>query len=245
MRKSKKIKLAQQARRKNAYFSFAFAICMLSILFFLNVFKALDFFAFMPFVYLIFTNLSIFKKKTDQDTTNEESPFLMYLIIIASLVIANIYLFTNFSNFKILQVLPSIVLNAPQATAEGKIHVNKYAIGSGRNTSFYTDIELLNPQGQPQLKIKCDFFDAKKACPQLIKFDQQFAEIQYFAEYPYFSQQDALLLNFKTETSTWSHTELIQHYQKQKYASYFYLLIILITNIMIIRTYMLISKANH
>ncbi len=241
MRTSNKIKLSQQAQRKNAYFSFAFAICMLSIFYYIDVFNTLDFFAFVPLACLIFANLLIFKKKSDQDSTDEESPFLTYLIIIASLGITNIYLFTNYSNFKSINALTITQLSTTKAVAKGKIHVNKYTVGSGRNSSTYTDIELLNPQGQPQLKIKCDFFDAKKACPELIKFDQQFAQIQYFAEYPYFSLQDALLLDLKTETTTWSFNELTQHYQKQKYASYFYFLIILITNIMIIRTYMLIK----
>lgn len=244
MRKSIQIKLAQQAQRKNAYFSLVFATCTLSILFFVDVFKTLEFLSFMPLAYLIFINLSIFKKKSDQDKTNKEPPFLTYLIFIALLIITNIYLFTNYSNFKTLQVLPSIVLNASQTTAEGKIHVNKYTVGSGRNSSTYTDIELLNPQGQPQLKIKCDFLDAHKACPQLMKFDQQTAQIQYYSDSPYFNQQNVLLLNLKTETTTWSYTELMQHYQMQKYASYFYLFIILIANVLIVRTCILDSKAN-
>lgn len=244
MRKSIQIKLAQQAQRKNTYFSLVFAICTLSILFFVDVFKTLEFLAFMPFAYLIFINLSIFMKKSDQDKINKEPPFLIYISIIASLIIANLYLFTNYSNFKSINALTATQFNTAKTVAEGKIHVNKYTVGSGRNSSIYTDIELLNPQGHPQLKIKCDFFDTKEACPELIKFDQQIAKIKYFAEYPYFSLQEALLLNLETETTTWSYTELTQYYQKQKYASYFYLFMILIANILILRTYILGSKAN-
>ena len=105
MRKSIQIKLAQQAQRKNTYFSLVFAICTLSILFFVDVFKTLEFLAFMPFAYLIFINLSIFMKKSDQDKINKEPSFLIYISIIASLIIANLYLFTNYSNFKSINAL--------------------------------------------------------------------------------------------------------------------------------------------
>lgn len=76
------------------------------------------------------------------------------------------------------------------------------------------------------------------------RVDQQIAKIKYFVEYPYFSLQEALLLDLETETTTWSYTELTQYYQKQKYASYFYLFMILIANVLILRTYILESKAN-
>lgn len=242
MRRSNKIKLTQQTSRKNTYLSLAFAIIMITILLYIEAFKTLERAAFIPFALLIIVNLSFFILKPYKGTA-KKTIFFKVLFILVSFVMINIYPFTNYSNFKSLLTLDLTQLSTTHLVTEGEIHINRYTIHSGRGSSAtYTDIELLNPRGLVQLKIKCDFFATKQTCPELIKFDQQIAKAHYYAENPNFSRENALLLELKTKTATWSFNELIQLYQKQKYASYFYLLMILITNVMIFRAYKRMPK---
>ena len=210
---------------------------MLAIFISFDILNSLDFMGLGPFFFLLFSSLVIFKNKDISE--NKESFFLTSVIIIGAQGITNMSLFTMLSTFKAVKALPLAQLTVTHKKAEGTIHVNKYQTGSGRNAAYYTDIELLDQQGQPQFKIRCDFLKAKRGCTQLEKFEQQFSQIKYFSNPPYFSDQNVLLLNLKTATEELSFSELMEQYQNQKYVGWFYLLMVMLTNVFIIRIHIL------
>ena len=212
---------------------------MLAIFISFDIFNSLDFMGLGPFFFLLFSSLVIFKNKTKNISEKKESSFLTCIIMIGALGITNMPLFTMLSTFKAVKALPLAQLTVAHKKAEGTIHVNKYQTGSGRNAAYYIDIELLDQQGQPQLKIRCDFLKAKKSCTQLEKFEQQFSQIKYFSNPPYFSDKNVLLLNLKTATEELSFSELMEQYQNQKYVGWFYLLMVMLTNVFIIRIHIL------
>lgn len=239
MRNLRKAQEANQILKNNAYFSITYTLIMLAIFISFDIFNSLDFMGLGPFFFLLFSSLVIFKNKTKDISEKKESFLLTCIIMIGALCITNMPLFTMLSTFKAIKVLPVAELTATHKEAEGVIHVNKYQTGSGRNAAYYTDIELLDQQGQPQFKIRCDFLKAKKGCTQLEKFEQQFSQIKYFSNPPYFSDQNVLLLNLKTTTEELSFAELMEQYQNQKYVGWFYLLVIILTNVFIIRIHIL------
>lgn len=239
MRNLRKAQEANQILKNNAYFSITYALIMLAIFISFDIFNSLDFMGLGPFFFLLFSSLVIFKNKTKDISEKKESFPLTCIIMIGALCITNMPLFTMLSTFKAIKVLPVAELTATHKEAEGVIHINKYQTGSGRNAAYYTDIELLDQQGQPQFKIRCDFLKAKKGCTQLEKFEQQFSQIKYFSNPPYFSDQNVLLLNLKTTTEELSFAELMEQYQNQKYVGWFYLLVIILTNVFIIRIHIL------
>lgn len=239
MRNLKKAQESYQTLKNNAYFSIAYTLIMLAIFIGFDIFNSLDFRGLAPFFFLLFSSLVIFKNKTKEISEKKESILLNCIIIIVALAITNMPFFATLSIFKTIKALPFAELTATHKEAEGKIHVHKYQMGSGRSKTYYTDIELLDQQGQPQFKIRCDFLKAKKGCTQLEKFEQQFSQIKYFSNPPYFSDQNVLLLHLKTATEELSFAELMKQYQNQKYIGWFYLLMVLLTNVLIIRIHIL------
>lgn len=239
MRNRQKTRKSFQTLKNNAYFSIIYTLIMLAIFIGFDIFNSLDFMGLAPFFFLLFSSLIIFKNKTQDINEKKESFLLTCIIMIGALGITNMSLFTTLSTFKAIKALPLAQLTTTQKEAEGTIHVNKYQTGSGRNAAYYTDIELLDQQGQPQFKIRCDFLKAKRGCTQLEKFEQQFSQIKYFSNPPYFSDQNVLLLNLKTATEELSFSELMEQYQNQKYVGWFYLLMVMLTNVFIIRIHIL------
>lgn len=240
MRNLRKAQEANQILKNNAYFSITYTLTMLAIFIGFDIFNSLDFMGLAPFFFLLFSSLFILINNT-QDKSEKEKPLLFTtcITIIVALGITNMSLFTTLSTFKAIKVLPVVELTVTHKEAEGTIHVNKYQTGSGRSAAYYTDIELLDQQGQPQFKIRCNFLKAKRGCTQLEKFEQQFSQIKYFSNPPYFSDKNVLLLNLKTATEELSFAELMEQYQNQKYVGWFYLLMVMLTNVFIIRIHIL------